>query len=106
MILSGVDLLATLTDCLTGALQFCLFFVYFFTTANVADVKLETDIVEKRFFMVKEKTTYYTGVLLLWSFYDRKRHVFVINDFLRFWLKRYFTCKLRCMLLATAVVLK
>ena len=34
--------------------------VCFFTTENVADVKLETDIVEKRLFAVKEKTTCYT----------------------------------------------
>ena len=34
--------------------------VYFFTTANVADVKLETKVVEKRLFVVKEKTNYYT----------------------------------------------
>ena len=33
---------------------------YFFTTANMADVKLETDFVEKRLFAVKKKTTYYT----------------------------------------------
>ena len=30
---------------------------------NVADVKLETDIVEKRLFAVKEKTTCYTPSL-------------------------------------------
>jgi len=29
--------------------------MYFFTTANVADVKLETDIVEKRLFVVRKK---------------------------------------------------
>ena len=34
-----------------------------FTTDNVADVKLETDIVEKRLFAVKEKTTCYTFCL-------------------------------------------
>ena len=34
--------------------------MYFFTTANVADVKLETDIVGKRLFAVKAKTIYYT----------------------------------------------
>ena len=34
--------------------------MYLFTKENVADVKLETDIVEKRLFGVKEKTTYYT----------------------------------------------
>ena len=31
---------------------------------------------------------------------------FIINDFLGCWLKRYFTCKLGCMLLATTVVLQ
>ena len=41
----------------------CISCVYFFTTANVADVKLETDIVEKHLFMVIEKTT-----LLLYTF--------------------------------------
>ena len=43
--------------------------VYFLTTENVADVKLETDIVEKRLFTVKEKTTYCTQSLttiMLW----------------------------------------
>ena len=34
--------------------------MYFFTTANVADVKLETDIVEKHLFVMRKKTTYYT----------------------------------------------
>jgi len=79
--------------------------VYFLTTANVADVKLETDIVEKRLFSVKKKTTYYT--LSLTTIMLRSRtSCFVINDFLGCWLKRYFTCKLGCMLLATTVVLK
>ena len=32
--------------------------VYLFTTSNVADLKLETNIVEKPLFTVKEKTTY------------------------------------------------
>ena len=31
--------------------------MYFFTTANVANAKLETDVVEKYLFTVKEKTT-------------------------------------------------
>ena len=80
--------------------------VYFFTTANVADIKLlETDIVEKRLFAVKEKTTYCT--LSLTTIMLRSRtSCFVINDFLSCWLKHYFTCKLGCMLLATTVVLK
>ena len=39
--------------------------MYFFTTENVADVKLETDIVEKRLFAVKEKTTCYTLFLTI-----------------------------------------
>ena len=34
--------------------------MYFFTTANVAEVKLETDIVGKRLFAAKAKTIYYT----------------------------------------------
>ena len=34
--------------------------MYFFTTANVADIKLETDIVEKHLLAVKKKTNYYT----------------------------------------------
>ena len=72
---------------------------------NVADVKLETDIVEKRLFAVKEKTTCYipslTTIMLL-----LRTSFFVINNFLGCWLKRYFTCKLGCMLLATTFVLK
>ena len=34
--------------------------LHVFHNRNVADVKLETDIVEKRLFAVKEKTTCYT----------------------------------------------
>ena len=41
----------------TFCMQICM---YFFTTANIADAKLETDIVKKRPFAVKKKTTYYT----------------------------------------------
>ena len=71
--------------------------VYVFTTANVADIKLETNIVEKRLFVVKEKATYYTlsltTILLQWQ-----TSCFVINYFLGCWLKCYFTCKLGCML--------
>ena len=79
--------------------------MYFFTTENVGDVKLETDIVEKRLFVVKEKTTCYT--LSLTTIMLRSRmSCFVINNFLGCWLKRYFICKLGCMLLATTVVLK
>ena len=40
--------------------------MYFFTTENVADVKLETDIVEKRLAI---------HFLLLRTCYDRERHV-------------------------------
>ena len=72
--------------------------MYFFTTANVADVKLETNIVEKHFFAVKEKTTYYTlspTMIML----RLRTSCFVINDFLGCWRKHYFTCKLGCMLL-------
>ena len=79
--------------------------VYVFTIENVADVKLETDIVEKRLFVVKEKTTYCTlslTTIMLRSWTS----CFVINNFLGCWLKHYFTCKLGCMLLATTVVLK
>ena len=79
--------------------------VYFFTTENVADVKLETDIVEKRLFAVKEKTTCYT-LSLTTNMLRSRTSCFVINDFLGCWLKRYFTCKLGCMFLATTVVLK
>ena len=74
-------------------------------TENVTDVKLETDIVEKRLFVVKEKTTYCTlslTTIMLRSWTS----CFVINNFLGCWLKHYFTCKLGCMLLATTVVLK
>ena len=42
--------------------------MYFFTTANVADVKLETDIVEKHLFTVIEKTTV---LLYTISYYHR-----------------------------------
>ena len=72
--------------------------VYFFTTTNVADVKLETNIVEKHLFAVKEKTTYYTlslSMIMLRSWTS----CFVINNFLGCWQKHYFTCKLGCMLL-------
>ena len=34
--------------------------MYFFTTANVADVKLETDIVGKHLFTAKVKKIYHT----------------------------------------------
>ena len=47
--------------------------VYFFCN-NVADVKLETDIVEKCLFAVKEKQ-FATYFLLLRSCYDREHHV-------------------------------
>ena len=55
--------------------------MYFFTTENVADVKLETVMVEKCLFAVKEKTAYCTLslatiVLLL------RMSCFVIDDFL------------------------
>ena len=80
--------------------------VYFFTTENLADVKFETDIVEKRLFAAKEKTTCYT-LSLTTNMLRSQTSCFVINDFLGCWLKRYhFTCKLRCMFLATTVVLK
>ena len=52
----------------------------FFTTANVADVKLETDTVEKRPFAVKEKTTYYTRSLTTIMLRSRMSG-FVINDY-------------------------
>ena len=73
--------------------------VYFFATANVADVKLETNIVEKRLFAVKEKTTYYTLSLTMIMLRSRTS-CFIINDFLGCWQKHYFTCKLGCMLLS------
>ena len=96
----GPDLrLLTLSCLIPAVLASC---VYFFTTENVADVKLETDIVEKRLFAVKEKTTCYTlslTTIMLWS----RMSCFVINDSLGFWLKCYFTCKLGCMLLSTTV---
>ena len=79
--------------------------MYFFTTENVADVKLETDIVEKRLFAVKEKTTCYT-LPITTNMLRSRTSCFVINDFLGCWLKRYFTCKLGCTFLATTVVLK
>ena len=63
--------------------------VYFFTTENVADVKLETDIVEKRLFAVKEKTTCYT-LSLTTNILRSRTSCVVINDFLGCWLKRYF----------------
>ena len=53
--------------------------VYFFTTENVADVKLETDIVEERLFAVKEKTTYYT--LSLTIMLRSRMSCFVFNEF-------------------------
>ena len=53
--------------------------MYFFTTANVADVKLETNIVEKHFFAVKEKTTYYTLSLTM-IMLRLRTSCFVIND--------------------------
>ena len=77
--------------------------VYFFTTENVADLKLETDIVEKRLFAVKEKTTCYT-LSLTTNILRSRTSCVVINDFLGCWLKRYCTCKLGCLLLATTVV--
>ena len=76
-----------------------------FTTDNVADVKLETDIVEKHLFAVKEKTTCYT-LFLTTIMLQSRTSCFVMNDFLGCWLKRYFTCKLGSMLLATTVVLQ
>ena len=76
--------------------QYTVHTVYFFTTANVADVKLETNIVEKRLFAVKEKTTYYTLTLTMIMLRSRTS-CFVINDFLGRWQKHYFTCKLGCM---------
>ena len=76
-----------------------------FTTDNVADVKLETDIVEKHLFAVKEKTTSYT-LFLTTIMLQSRTSCFVMNDFLGCWLKRYFTCKLGSMLLATTVVLQ
>ena len=79
--------------------------VYFFKTENVADVKLETDIVEKCLFVVKEKTTCYT-LSLTTIMRQWQTSCFVINDSLGSWLKCYFTCKIGCMLLATTVVLK
>ena len=48
--------------------------MYFLTTANVADVKLETNTVERRLFSVKEKTTYYTLYTL--SYYN---HATIVN---------------------------
>ena len=41
--------------------------LHVFHNRNVADVKLETDIVEKRLFAVKEKTTCY---IYTFSYYD------------------------------------
>ena len=76
-----------------------------FTTDNVPDVKLETNIVEERLFAVKEKTTCYT-LCLTTNMLQSQTSCFIINDFLGCWLKRYFTCKLGCMLLATTVVLQ
>ena len=76
-----------------------------FTTDNVADVKLETDIAEKHLFAVKEKTTCFT-LFLTTIMLQSRTSCFVMNDFLGCWLKRYFTCKLGSMLLATTVVLQ
>ena len=66
-----------------------------FTTDNVPDVKLETDIVQKRLFAVKKKTPYYILSLtcLAMIMLRSRTSCFVINDFLGCWLKRYFTCK-------------
>ena len=67
----------------------------FLSTSNVADVKLETDIVQKRLFAVKKKTPYYILSLtcLAMIMLRSRTSCFVINDFLGCWLKRYFTCK-------------
>ena len=78
---------------------------YFFTTANMADVKLETGIVEKRLFTVKKKTTYY----LLTCFLNQRFMLCIKIPWLLaeagFQITiRYFTCKLRCMLLAMLTV--
>ena len=67
--------------------------------------KLETDILEKCLFAVKKKTTYCT-VSLTMIMLRSQTSCFVINNFLGYCLKRYFTCKLGCMLLAMTVVLK
>ena len=83
--------------------------------ANMADVKLETDIVEKRLFAVKKKTTYYSihFLLLRTSCFVNQRFMLCIKipwlfAEVRFQITmRYFTRKLGCMLLATlTVVLK
>ena len=79
--------------------------VYFQCNSKCGWCKLETNIVEKRLFVVKKKTTYCTvslTMIVLWS----RTSCFIINDFLGCWLKCYFTCKLGCMFLATTVVLK
>ena len=86
---------------------------YFFTTANMADVKLETDFVEKRLFAVKKKTTYYT-LSLTTNIMCCKLTIMLCIKIP--WLLaevgfqitiRYFTCKLGRMLLASlTVVLK
>ena len=55
--------------------------------------------------MRKKKTTYCT-VSLTTIMLRSRTSCFVINDFLGYCLKRYFTCKLGCMLLAKTVVLK
>ena len=55
--------------------------MYFFTTENVANVKLETDIVEKSLFAVKKKTTYGTLSLTMITLRSRTS-CFVVNDFL------------------------
>ena len=68
-------------------------------TENVTDVKLETDIVEKRLFVVKEKTTYCTLSLTTIA------NIMFCNQWFP-WLLLAFTCKLGCKLLATTVVLK
>ena len=59
--------------------------MYFFTTANVADVKLETDILENIFCREKENNLLYTFFYL--SYYDHATiaNVMFCNQ-LSFWL--------------------
>ena len=66
--------LSVLLRWLTLPIKIQASYVYFFTTENVADVKLETDIVEKRLSQWKRKqlTIHF---LLLRSCYDREHHV-------------------------------
>ena len=60
---------------------------YFFTTANMADVKLETDIVEKCLFVVRKKTTYYTLSLTTNIMFCKSCYLL---KFLGCWLKQGF----------------